>query len=281
MPMFQFPTLTKTGSMVVNLVNRLPMVSTPNTLNATPNATPNTDPNITPNITPNIGPNINPNTTPNINPPNATPNATPNQISIAQPVTSYSIYMDNYFTSVPIFKELRQQGYGVCGTTRSNQVPAVLGELREHSNSIPWNTLHAIEKENVLCLAWQDNNMVLALTTIHSLDAVIERTRKCPGELSTNANIVRKVFEGQPQKKLKIPLIIDDYNHNMNGAVSMSLGGREGVEGSMTTQPVQYTHVERSQRACDDIERVGGLKLYEKQLENWKIQMYPYVLVKS
>ncbi|EDN05560.1 predicted protein [Histoplasma mississippiense (nom. inval.)] len=207
--------------MVVNLVNRLPTVSTPNTPNATPNATPdatpNTDPNITPNITPNIGPNINPNTTPNINPPNATPNATPNQISIAQPVTSYSIYMDNYFTSVPLFKELRQQGYGACGTTRPNQVPAVLGELREHSNSIPWNTLHAIEKENVLCLAWQDNNMVLALTTIHSLDAVIERTRKCPGELSTNANIVRKVFEGQPQKKLKIPLIIDDYNHNMNG----------------------------------------------------------------
>ncbi|EDN09853.1 predicted protein [Histoplasma mississippiense (nom. inval.)] len=56
MPMFQFPTLTKTGSMVVNLVNRLPTVSTPNTPNATPNATPNTDPNITPNITPNIGP---------------------------------------------------------------------------------------------------------------------------------------------------------------------------------------------------------------------------------
>ncbi|EDN06697.1 predicted protein [Histoplasma mississippiense (nom. inval.)] len=125
MPMFQFPTLTKTGSMVVNLVNRLPTVSTLNTPNATPNATPNTDPNITPNITPNI----NPNTTPNINPPNATPNATPNQISIAQPVTSYSIYMDNYFTSVPLFKELCQQGYGACGTTRPNQVPAVLGEL--------------------------------------------------------------------------------------------------------------------------------------------------------
>ncbi|QSS63748.1 hypothetical protein I7I51_00808 [Histoplasma capsulatum] len=45
----------------------------------------------------------------------------------------------------------------------------------------------------------------------------------------------------------------------------------------MTTQPVQYTHVEKSQRACDDIERVGGLRLYEKQLEKWKIQMYPYL----
>ncbi|EDN11160.1 predicted protein [Histoplasma mississippiense (nom. inval.)] len=164
MPMFQFPMLTKTGSMVVNLVKRLPMVSTLNTLNTMLNATPNIDPNITHNI----GPNINP----NITPLNATPNATPNEISISQLVIFYSIYMDNYFTSVPLFKELHQQRYGACGTTHPNQVPAV---------------------------------------------QVIECTHKCPGELSTNANIVRKVFEDQPQKKLKIPLIIDDYNHHMNG----------------------------------------------------------------
>ncbi|EDN04817.1 predicted protein [Histoplasma mississippiense (nom. inval.)] len=140
------------------------MVSTLNTLNTMLNATPNIDPNITHNI----GPNINP----NITPLNATPNATPNEISISQLVIFYSIYMDNYFTSVPLFKELHQQRYGACGTTHPNQVPAV---------------------------------------------QVIECTHKCPGELSTNANIVRKVFEDQPQKKLKIPLIIDDYNHHMNG----------------------------------------------------------------
>ncbi|EDN03547.1 predicted protein [Histoplasma mississippiense (nom. inval.)] len=67
---------------------------------------PNATPNIDSNITHNIGPNINP----NITPPNATPNATSNEISISQLVTSYSIEMDNYFTSVPLFKELRQQG---------------------------------------------------------------------------------------------------------------------------------------------------------------------------
>ncbi|KGM91465.1 uncharacterized protein PADG_12449 [Paracoccidioides brasiliensis Pb18] len=38
-----------------------------------------------------------------------------------------------------------------------------------------------------------------------------------PGELSTNAHIVRPVFENQPRKNLQIPKIIDDYNHNMNG----------------------------------------------------------------
>ncbi|EDN04913.1 predicted protein [Histoplasma mississippiense (nom. inval.)] len=107
MPMFQFPTLTKTGSMVVNLVNRLPTVSTLNTPNATPNATPNTDPNITPNITPNI----NPNTTPNINPPNATPNATPNQISIAQPFLYSKNYVNRGMEHVEPLVQTRFQQY--------------------------------------------------------------------------------------------------------------------------------------------------------------------------
>ncbi|KGQ01638.1 hypothetical protein PAAG_11621 [Paracoccidioides lutzii Pb01] len=58
---------------------------------------------------------------------------------------------------------------------------------------------------------------VITLTTIHSLDTFIECTRKLPGALSMNAKIVWKIFEGQPQKRLKIPAIIDDYSHNMNG----------------------------------------------------------------
>jgi hypothetical protein len=30
----------------------------------------------------------------------------------------FSIYMDNYFTSIPLFKKLRELGYGAYGTTR-------------------------------------------------------------------------------------------------------------------------------------------------------------------
>ncbi|EDN07653.1 predicted protein [Histoplasma mississippiense (nom. inval.)] len=144
MSMFQFPMLTKTGSMVVNLVKRLPIISTPNTLNTMPNATPNIDSNITHNI----GPNINPK------------------------------------------RMLRR-------------MPRLMKSL-SHS--------------------WSHPIQFIWITTLHQflysknyVNRVIERTRKCPGELSTNANIVRKAFEGQPQKKLKISLVIDDYNHHMNG----------------------------------------------------------------
>jgi hypothetical protein len=33
---------------------------------------------------------------------------------------NYTVYMDNYFTTIPLFDRLRQLGIGACGTTRPN-----------------------------------------------------------------------------------------------------------------------------------------------------------------
>ncbi len=71
--------------------------------------------------------------------------------------------------------------------------------------------------DNVLCLVWQDNNLVLALSTIHFPLDIVERLRKRPRKTSINAGIVLKVFGGDVIKKLPIPTFIDDYNHHMNG----------------------------------------------------------------
>ena len=71
--------------------------------------------------------------------------------------------------------------------------------------------------DNVLCLVWQDNNLVLALSTVHYPTNIIERLRKRSKKTSTNAGIVSKIFGGDVTKKLPIPTFIDDYNHHMNG----------------------------------------------------------------
>jgi hypothetical protein len=126
--------------------------------------------------------------------------------------------MDNYFTSVPLFKMLRERGYGACGTTRPRGLPLLLQELRnDHSKSLPWGTICAIPMNDVLCLAWQDNNLVLGLSTIHSASTLVSRDRKRPGKTSTNASIVYKVFKDKPRRELDIPAFINDYNHYMNG----------------------------------------------------------------
>jgi hypothetical protein len=72
--------------------------------------------------------------------------------------------------------------------------------------------------DHVLCFVWQENNLVLALSTIHFPTGFVERERRRPGEKSINAKIAQKLFDNDSKKKLLIPIFIDDHNHNMNGA---------------------------------------------------------------
>ncbi len=74
--------------------------------------------------------------------------------------------------------------------------------------------------DNTLCLAWQDNNIVLALSTVHTIYIVndfITRQRKRLAKTSTSIQIVRPVFGDNLVKELKIPVFINDYNHNIGG----------------------------------------------------------------
>jgi len=71
-----------------------------------------------------------------------------------QRVAPYTVYLDNYFTSIALFKELRDIQCGACGTTRpQNGITKQLTELKEHVKSIRWGTLYASQEQGVLCFA--------------------------------------------------------------------------------------------------------------------------------
>jgi hypothetical protein len=135
----------------------------------------------------------------------------------------YTVYLDNYFISINLFKQLRNIGIGACGTTRPSASPQfhpTLAVLKESTLTTEWNSLYADIKDKTLCIAWQDNNTVTALSTVHTIHQEtdwITRKRKCPAKTSTNATTARKPFNGQPTAELKIPRLIDDYNHHMGG----------------------------------------------------------------
>ena len=135
----------------------------------------------------------------------------------------YTVYLDNYFTSINLFKRLRQEGIGACGTTRPSASPQfhpTLAVLKESKLTNEWNSLYADVQDDVLCIAWQDNNTVTALSTVHTVhkdDDWVKRKRKCPSKTSTNATTARKPFNGRPTADLPIPRLIDDYNHYMGG----------------------------------------------------------------
>ena len=76
--------------------------------------------------------------------------------------------------------------------------------------SLPYTT------PDVLCLRWEDNNIVRLLSTIHPGNEYTLSQRRKPRTTSTNANFTRQVFGDQNSKVLPIPKIVDDYNHHMN-----------------------------------------------------------------
>jgi hypothetical protein len=138
----------------------------------------------------------------------------------------YTIYLDNYFTSISLFDILRQRRIGACSTTRPKNAgpdwPELLTRLKDEAYNLPWNTIYTIplEDKKVLCFAWQDNNIVLGMTTVHSIhrtEDLRKRERKHPSKTSTNAHLMKEVFGDSFTKELEIPSFIDDYNHHMGG----------------------------------------------------------------
>ena len=147
--------------------------------------------------------------------------------------------MDNYFTSIPLFTELRSCQFGAVSTTRPHkEFPKELSEIKNRfATKLSWNTLLAVVVQDTLCLAWQDNNIVLALSnihTVHKVDDFREKIWKHPARTFTNGRIVRTVFGDLPTKELRIPCFIDDYNQYMGG-VDLANQYREAYKTHKTT----------------------------------------------
>ncbi|GBB97601.1 hypothetical protein RclHR1_03010004 [Rhizophagus clarus] len=146
---------------------------------------------------------------------------------------SFNIYMDNYFSSIKLFKYLREKKIGACGTVRTNS--ANFPKVLKVNKKLDWDTLSGVVVNNILAILWMDNGPVTMLSTIHQIDNKnenwIERVRRRPRETSTNAAKVRAIFGTLSKKTLPIPVIIDDYNHFMGGVdIADQLRGYYGTQ---------------------------------------------------
>ena len=107
------------------------------------------------------------------------------------------------------------------GTTRKKAAgfPRHLLQLKEQNKALTYGSLVSRVTDGILCFAWQDNNVVLGLTTAFSLGKeqdVVIRERRRPRVTSTNASVALPVFGKEWKKDLPIPIAIDAYNHGMN-----------------------------------------------------------------
>ena len=202
-------------------------------------------------------------------------------LALSLPRRHLTIYMDNYFTSIPLFTELRSCQFGAVGTTRPHkEFPKELSEIKNRfATKLSWNTLLVIVVQDTLCLAWQDNNIVLALSnihTVHKIDDFREKIRKRPAKTSTNGRIVRTIFGDSPTKELRIPCFIDDYNQYMGG-VDFANQYREAYETHKTTfrnwWPLFYWLIDV---ACINAYRLYQLQTTDQPLTHlqFRIQLY-------
>jgi hypothetical protein len=96
--------------------------------------------------------------------------------------------------------------------------PVLVSLKKEHNSSTPWGALYAClsKCENVLQIAWKDQQLVMMMSTVHRGNEMIERLRKKPAKGSAGHATAQKVFGDSWTKSLPIPRFIDDYNHHMN-----------------------------------------------------------------
>ena len=138
-------------------------------------------------------------------------------------IRSYIVYLNNYFTNISLFEQLRNINIDVCNTTRvhvtGDDYPVLIKKLRSNFvKSLSWNTVvtFVIYENKILTLCWQDNNVVIILSTVHTVDKttnLIERKRRRLNKSSTNAVIVCQSFRKEVRKTLFISIFINDYNH--------------------------------------------------------------------
>lgn len=135
------------------------------------------------------------------------------------------LFMDNYFTCLELTAALRDQGIAVCGTMKPNRrdLPELLVKMKqEFAKDIPYGVLAAMVQDDILLVAWQDNNLVLGLTTaygVREVDDSISKKRKRPSKTSINARVVLPAFKENGQdvweKDFKVPKVFYYYNKHM------------------------------------------------------------------
>ena len=129
---------------------------------------------------------------------------------------NYVIGMDNYFTWSKVMTSLTEIGVGCVGTSRFERgwPPKEFREIKDDR----FNTLYTmIDKGKFMMGRWIDNNVVTMVTNVHNGDEKIKRTRRKPRENSTNKRHLQAVWGQEYTREIKIPGMIDDYNHWMLG----------------------------------------------------------------
>ncbi|XP_029183653.1 piggyBac transposable element-derived protein 4-like isoform X3 [Acropora millepora] len=119
----------------------------------------------------------------------------------------YHLYVDNFYTSVTLFKDLFARGVGATGTIRETRrdFPENLKDSKQWAKGKDKGSVRWGRDPPCLALQWLDNKVVSMLTTIDNANVRKQVTRKA-----------KTARGGWTSKDVPQPGVIANYNKYMN-----------------------------------------------------------------
>ena len=119
----------------------------------------------------------------------------------------YHLYVDNFYTSVTLFKDLFARGVGATGTIRENQrdFPENLKDSKVWAKGKDRGSVRWRRDPPCLALQWLDNKVVSMLTTIGNANVKKQATRKA-----------KTARGGWAKRDVPQPGVVANYNKYMN-----------------------------------------------------------------
>ena len=112
-------------------------------------------------------------------------------------------------------RSLREHNLAGLGTPRSINI--CTEEIKDIKDK-KFNTFYYINNaDDYWIFRWIDNNVVLMVSTIHTDHEELERPQKRPRITDKNKGHVQLLWGDNHTINIKIPLLIDNYNHWMLG----------------------------------------------------------------
>ncbi|XP_041932968.1 piggyBac transposable element-derived protein 4-like [Alosa sapidissima] len=120
--------------------------------------------------------------------------------------TGYKLYVEHFYTSPKLFRDLLQKKVWACGTIRASRIGFPKNSPGGLDNRSPRGTIRWLRDDPILFVQWKDTQDVQMCSTLHTAhaDETIERKVKGPDGKWTSQD-------------LPVPPAVKDYNTHMGG----------------------------------------------------------------
>lgn len=118
----------------------------------------------------------------------------------------YKIYMDNYFTGLPLFDYLTKKNVCVTGTIRDNRLEQYPAKTKKYWKDQPRGSFHMFRNDSTIVVQWKDNKTVSVASNFETTEVT---------------NTLRWDRTTRSRKSVPQPKLIANYNKYMGGVDKM------------------------------------------------------------